>query len=92
MINALLDTIKTPSDLKKLTKEQKIMREKEFEYIYSLCKLFPGNTPCQVLFAIAIMKTMSLLGGLISLIGFISPSLFIMILISILIKNIKYEF
>ena len=69
--------------------ENNYLREKEFEYIYSLCKIFPGNTPTQVLFALAIIKTMSLLGGIMSLIGFVSPSLFIMILISILIKNIK---
>jgi chromate transporter len=73
----------------KLITKDKFMREKEFEYIYSLCKIFPGNTPCQVLFAISIIKTNSLLGGIISLIGFIFPSLLIMILISELIKRLK---
>jgi chromate transporter len=76
----------------KFITERNYLREKEFEYIYSLCKIFPGNTPTQVLFALAIIKTMSLLGGIMSLIGFVFPSLFIMILISIFIKNIKVYF
>lgn len=74
---------------KTLITESKLMREKEFEYIYSLCKILPGNTPCQVLFAFAMIKTNSLTGGLVSLLGFISPSLLILILISFIFKHIK---
>lgn len=73
----------------KLIKEQKHLKEREFEYLYSICKIFPGHTPTQLLFAIAICKSKSLLGGWIALLSFICPSLLIMLLISLIAKNIK---
>jgi chromate transporter len=73
----------------KLVREKKYLKLKEFEYLYSLCKIFPGHTPTQLLFTIAICKSKSLLGGFISLLSFISPSLFVMLLVSLIAKNIR---
>jgi len=73
----------------KLVKEKKHIKEKEFEYLYSLCKIFPGHTPTQLLFAIAICRSKSILGGFLALISYISPSLIIMLFISLIAKNIR---
>lgn len=73
----------------KLIKEKKHIKEREFEYLYSICKIFPGHTPTQLLFAIAICKSKSLFGGFIALISFIFPSMLIMLIISLIAKNIK---
>jgi len=73
----------------KLVKEKKYLKEKEFEYLYSLCKIFPGHTSTQLLFTIAICKSKSLMGGFISLISFISPSLLVMLIVSLIAKNVR---
>lgn len=73
----------------KLVREKKHIKLKEFEYLYSLCKIFPGHTPTQLLFTIAICKSKTLLGGFISLFSFISPSLFVMLIISLIAKNVR---
>lgn len=73
----------------KLVREKKHLKLKEFEYLYSLCKIFPGHTSTQLLFTISVCKSKSLLGGFISLISFISPSLFVMLIVSLIAKNVR---
>jgi chromate transporter len=63
--------------------------ETEFKYILTMCTMLPGYSSTQMLAIISTLKTESIIGGVISSIGFILPSLFSMLILSYIIKLIK---
>ena len=72
--------------------EKRYILKHNFNHIASLCKILPGSSSNQILIIIATLKSKSVLGGIISFIGFNIPSLFITLIISAIMRYIKFEY
>lgn len=72
---------------KYLVQDKKIITENSFTQLFAICNVIPGPTSSQLLTAIAMVKTKSLLGGIISFLCFNMPAMIIMILLAYLMKN-----
>ena len=72
-----------------LIKEKKSISENRFAALFTLSNILPGPTSSQLYTVISTINSNSLLGGIISFIGFNFPSLIIVLLISSLIRYSK---
>lgn len=79
---------------KEFIKERKVISPSTFSQLFALANVTPGPTSSQLLTAIAIVKTKSLLGGIISFLCFNMPALIVMIITAQFIKynNITSNF
>jgi chromate transporter len=77
--------------IKKEFVDGEYITESEYRYLLTLCKLLPGYSSTQFLTTIATLKTDSILGGLLAFIGFISPSLIAVLILTYIIKSIKIQ-
>ena len=68
-------------------KEKKLISPTTFSQLFALANVVPGPTSSQLLTAIAIVKTKSLLGGIISFLCFNMPALIVMITFAQLLKT-----
>lgn len=70
-----------------LIQEKKMICEKKFTALFTLSNILPGPTSSQLYTVISTVNSRSLLGGLVSFIGFNIPSLIIVLLFTSLFYN-----
>jgi chromate transporter len=75
-----------------LIQEKKLISEKKFTALFTLSNILPGPTSSQLYTVISTLKSRSLLGGLISFIGFNIPSLLIVLLFTSLFYTSTTDF
>ncbi len=75
-----------------LIQEKKLISEKKFTALFTLSNILPGPTSSQLYTVISTVKSLSLLGGLISFIGFNIPSLLIVLLFTSLFYTSTLDF
>lgn len=69
-----------------LIHEKRLISEKKFVSLFTLSNILPGPTSSQLYTVISTIKSRSLLGGILSFIGFNFPSLLIVLLVSSIIR------
>jgi chromate transporter len=70
----------------------KYISEEHFKQLFALCSAIPGPTSSQLLTAVAIVKTKSILSGIISFLAFNLPALLVMLFIATMVRNFEVSF
>jgi chromate transporter len=85
-----------PNDHQDLIKEKFVEKNKyftikQFDHLLNLCLVLPGYSSSQFLSLICAIKNKSVFGGIISSIAFNLPSLVAILVISLILKLIKFQ-
>jgi chromate transporter len=75
----------------KLIDQKGLYTEREYSFFEALWQTFPGHTSTQILVSLAILRTKSVLYGLVGLLAYYLPSMIMIILIASLLSALKFD-